>query len=424
MKLKFLIPALIFHFIGIAQTAQQTAKAFVEDIMQERYDMALNYADTTFLQKVTPAMLEQIRNGLTQKLGNFKNIIDINQEPYKDLQINILYSKFEKDSLDLKVITNKDLKVSGFFVAPHKEVYNQAANPNAYNIQSGNLSLPGTLLIPQENNKHKLVILVHGSGPNDRDETLAQLKPFKDLADGLYKEGVASYRYDKRSFVSAGSLPQNPTVDDIVTNDVLNIIEHFYNNDTFRNYKLYIIGHSLGAMMAPRIAKDANGKLSGLIMMAAPARPLSELILEQTTYLDSLYPSKEQDKALKLITKQVDFMNSAHFNENSPADSLPLHQPASYWISFMEYNQVKTIEKLKTPFLILQGEKDYQVKMTDFNLWKNATKGMANISLKSYPGLSHMFMLSQGTPGLQDYEGEKHIPDYVISDIAGWIKHH
>ncbi|SDZ88815.1 hypothetical protein SAMN05192529_103182 [Arachidicoccus rhizosphaerae] len=426
MKLKLVFAiAFIFPILSFAQSAkpkeQQIAKEFVEDIMQERYEKALSLCDTLFKVKVSQSMLQQIRNGLVQQLGSLKNIISTSQQPYKEDQLIILYSQFEKGNLDLKVLTNKDFTVSGFYMAPHKEAYNQATNPNAYDIQSGNLLLPGTLLIPKSDNKHKLVILVHGSGPGDRDETLGQIKPFMDLAEGLLKNGIASYRYDKRTFVNPGSLPADYTIDDEVTTDVFNIIEHFSSNDTFRNYKIYVIGHSLGAMLAPRIAKEAGDKISGIVMMAAPARKLSDIILEQTKYLDSLFPGKEQDEALRMTARQLHYMHSPAFNERSPLDSLLLNQPASYWLSLKSYNQVGTITGLRLPVLILQGEKDYQVRMTDFNIWKQNTKGMSNFTYKSYPGLSHLFMSSNGIPSPKDYQGEKHIPDYVITDLSKWI---
>ena len=426
MKLKLLfVIAFIFPILSFAQSAgpteQQVAKSFIENIMQEHYEKALTFTDSVFQSKVTAATLGQIRNGLINKLGAYKDIIAITSEKSGQDKIYYVYTKFEKDSLDIKPIFNNKQKIIGLFLAPHKRVIAQSTNPNAYNIQSGNLLLPGTLLIPDKENKHKLVILVHGSGPNERDETLGQIKPFKDLAEGLLKNGIASYRYDKRTFVNAGSLPSNFTIDDEVTNDVLNIIQHFSNNDTFRNYKLYVIGHSLGAMMAPRIAKKSAHKISGIIMMAAPARKLSDLILEQTKYLDSLFPGKEQKEALRMTTHKLHYMHSPDFNESSPRDSLLLNQPASYWLSLKSYNQVNTVKRLSLPILILQGENDYQVRLTDFNIWKQNTKRMSNIIFKSYPGLSHIFMSSNGLPSPKDYLGEKHIPDYVITDISKWI---
>lgn len=176
--------------------------------------------------------------------------------------------------------------------------------------------------------------------------------------------------------------------------------------------------------MAPRIAQKADGVLSGLVMLAAPARQIEDLLLEQAIYLDSLLPDKKRNQALQIIRKKVNYLHSSAFNENSLPDSLPLNQKASYWLSLGSYKPLQIIQSLSQPVLILQGEKDYQVRMTDFNLWKSATKGMPNIRFKSYPELSHIFMPSEGTPGPKDYVGQKHIPGNVTEDIAEWILAH
>lgn len=424
MKRNLLLAVLLIPFISFCQTPKQSAKTFIQAIFNKQYDTAISYIDSSVQDKMPPILLEQINNGLVLKNGAFKGVIAVEQQQVGGFLNCFVYTAFEKDSLPIRTVFNKNNKIVGFFLVPHKKHQEQEDNPNAYNIKSGNLTLPGTLLVAKDNNQKKLVILVHGSGANDRDETLGQLKPFKDLAEGLLKAGISTYRYDKRNYVDPASIPSNPTVDNIVTDDVLNIIHYFNSNDTFRNYKLYVIGHSLGALMAPRIAKKAKGALSGIIMMAGPARPLQDLILEQTIYLDSLYPSKEQDENLQKVKQQVHYMNSNAFNENSPSDSLLLNQKASFWLSFKAYKPTEVIKSIHTPFLILQGEKDFQVRLTDFNLWKKATKGMSNISFKSYPGLSHLFMQSEGTPSPKDYVGEKHIPAQVIQDIAMWIQKH
>ena len=210
-------------------------------------------------------------------------------------------------------------------------------------------------------------------------------------------------------------------IDDEVTNDAVNIIRYFHENDTFKNYKIYIIGHSLGAMMGPRIAVNAGKNLSGMVMLAGNARPLEVLILEQFAYINSLSSTTELTTWYNSVKKQVHYLNSPQFNLTSPTDSLPLNLNAAYWNSLKNYDQLKTISKVKIPVLILQGEKDYQVLMTDFNLWKKETKKNKNITLKSYPMLSHIFMESKGIPGPDDYQLKQNIPTIVIQDIASWI---
>lgn len=267
-----------------------------------------------------------------------------------------------------------------------------------------------------------MVVFIHGSGPNDRDETILENKPFKDIADGLLTYGISSYRFDKRTKV-APLLCLSPdfNIDDEVTDDILNILHYFNTNDTFKTYQLYIIGHSLGAMMSPRIALKAKGELSGLVMMAGNARPLDKVLITQLQYLDSINPSEGMKNELEKIKKQVAYLNSSKFSLSSPEDSLPLNVKAAYWQSLKDYNQISTIKEVQVPILILQGEKDYQVTMEDYHLWQKAIKSNPRITMKSYHTLNHLFMENKGIPSPKVYQIKQIVPYIVINDIANWI---
>lgn len=267
-----------------------------------------------------------------------------------------------------------------------------------------------------------MVIFLHGSGPNDRDETLSGNKPFKDLAEGLTTYGISSYRFDKRTKVAPlRCMGSDFNIDNEITDDAVNILRYFHSNDTFKDYKLYIIGHSLGAMMGPKVAQIAKNELSGLVMMAGNARPLEEVVLNQFDYLGSILHDSAITKMGNKTKIQIAYLNSSKFNLTSPKDSLPFNLNASYWSSLKEYNQVKTLKKLRLPILILQGEKDYQVTMEDFDLWQKASRKMKNVSMKSYPSLNHLFMENPGIPSPEAYQVKQNIPSNVIHDIAIWI---
>jgi hypothetical protein len=425
--MKAIIIIVVFALLPLfsfGQSAQENGTSFIQKFLSKNFEDAFTYFDESVKGQITLEFLKETENTLGQQIGDFKKTLEVNEEeegPYKALYY---YSEFEKMNLDIKLVFNDKNKIVGFFFLPHKEISKNQKNPD-YNILSENISLPGTLLIADRNNQKKLVILIHGSGPNDRDETILENKPFRDIAEGLLRHGISSYRFDKRTKV-APSLCIRPdfNIDDEVTNDVVNIIHYFHKNDTFKLYKIYIIGHSLGAMMSPRIALKAGNDLSGVVMLAAPARSLDKSLLEQYEYIYSLKPSKELDAEVKKVKKQIHYLNSANFTISSPKDSLPLNVDAAYWKSIKDYNQVKEIEKVHIPVLILQGEKDYQVTMKDYSLWKNATKNNPKISMKSYPVLNHIFMENKGIPSPDAYKIKQNIPSFVIDDIATWIINH
>ncbi len=104
----------------------------------------------------------------------------------------------------------------------------------------------------------------------------------------------------------------------------------------------------------------------------------------------------------------------------SPGE-LILGVPVKYWIDLKNYNPVETVKKLNIPVLILQGERDYQVTLDDFNGWKRELSSLNNFEFKLYPKLNHLFMEGEGKSTPEEYNKEGHIPEYVIKDIADWI---
>lgn len=434
-----------------AQSDSAIGRGFLEHFFTEQYDSAATYFDPSLRAQVTPEFLKKNGQEITTAMGKFHKISEAHPATVQGYKVWRYYSAFDKSKIDIQVVFSTEHKLLGFSFVPHvaspaentpdsigkgedaansqdpEELRLDSINKvhaSSYNIQSDDLLIPGTLLVADKNNKKKLVILVHGSGPNDRDETIGENKPFKDIAEGLLQQGISSYRYDKRTKVAPQTMQHNDNIDREVTDDAVNIIQYFHANDTFRNYKLYLIGHSLGAMMAPRIALRSPSRLSGVVMLAGPARPFLDVAMQQLIYLDSLQPNPPLDSILKTSRQQVQYLHSPAFNAKSPIDSMPFNQPAVYWQSIMSYNQVKAFKKTTIPFLFLQGGKDYQITREDYALWKKAARGRANDTFKFYPDVFHLFIKSYGTPGPQDYQVPGKVSPKVIADIGAWITSH
>jgi len=289
-----------------------------------------------------------------------------------------------------------------------------------YTIKSNGIDLKGTLLIPESGNLKKLVLFVHGSGPNDRDETVFDNKPFKDIAESFFANGIASYRFDKRTYANPESFTDKSTIDDEVTNDVLNIIKHFKNDTQFSDYEIIVLGHSLGAFVLPRIATRSN-QISKIILMAGNARPLDVLIQEQFDYLYALNPSSEMKVEKEKINQQIAILHSKSFNLTTSKDKLPLGLSAPYWKSILDYQPLKDIQKVNIPTLIVQGERDYQVTMKDFELWKSSVQRKKKAKCISYPGLNHLFMIGTSPSTPQEYGIKGTVDAKVIKDIKDFI---
>ena len=408
-------------FISIFSSYSQKkeiGKTFIKTLLLENnYKLSYNYLDESIKLKVSVSLLEETVLQLESQLGKFKSIIDSNNEK----ETYFFYSEFEKMKLDIKITFNEENKIIGFFFVPHKEFKKENSLGKELNIKSNNLELKGTLLTPENDSLKKLVIFIHGSGPNDRDETIFENKPFKDIAESLYKRGIASYRFDKKTFSNPESFNDNSTIDEEVTIDIINIINYFKNDNQFSNYEIIILGHSLGAYLTPRIINKSN-KVSKAIMLAGNARSLDKLIIEQYNYLYELNSTEDLKSELGKLKNQISFLHSKKFNFNTSKENLPLNLSANYWQSILDYNPLKEVKKVKIPMLILQGERDYQVTIKDFELWKKSLDNNKKVTFISYPKLNHLFITGDKKSQPKEYMIKGIVDEMVINDIFNFIQ--
>lgn len=285
-------------------------------------------------------------------------------------------------------------------------------------FKSDGPEMQGTLLLPEGTGPFPLVILVHGSGPNNRNETVLANTPFKDIAEGLAEKGVASFRYDKRRLSPE---MKKLTVYDETINDAVAASELFKSN--LKISKIYILGHSLGGMLIPRIASKCK-TASGYIILAGAARPMEDLILEQTEYILGNDKSVSQDtKQLQMTIIKNIVQNIKTLTPDSKKMTGELMGcPASYWLDLQGYEPAKEAKKITKPILILQGMRDYQVTMKDFEIWRKELAGNANVEFKTYMGLNHLFIYGTGKSLPEEYMKKGRVADEVIADIASFVK--
>ncbi len=281
--------------------------------------------------------------------------------------------------------------------------------------------LPGTLSIPEGEGPFPVLLLVHGSGPQDRDQSIGPNKPFKDLAWGLASNGIAVLRYDKRTKVHSGKMvtATTVTVEEEVIEDALLAMEFLRKQKGINPEKMFILGHSLGGMLVPEIA-NRDGKLVGVIILAGPTRTLLELLLEQFEYiflLDGKISATEAEK-LEEAKKSAKVIKNHEFAENETV----LSTPAGYWYDLLKRNPVEEALKLSSPLFILQGGRDYQVTVEDFEGWQKALVTKENVLFKLYPDLNHLFLVGEGKSTPDEYNIPGNVDEQVIKDIAGWIR--
>ncbi len=406
----------IITFNSYSQNTE-IGKSFINAFLIEKNTQkAYTFFDDNIKSKISELQLKETLEKLETQIGQFKSIIETNNEK----ETYFYYSDFEKMKLDIKISLNDNKKIIGFFFVPHKDFQKENSFGKDLNIKSNNIELKGTLLVPEKENLKKLIIFVHGSGPNDRDESVSENKPFKNIAENLYAKGISTYRFDKRTLSNPESFNDKSSIDDEVTNDILNIVSYFKNNTEFADYQIIVLGHSLGANLLPRIANKSNN-ISKIILLAGNSRPLSTLITEQYDYLYKLTPSEELKEASQKIKEKIKVLNSKSFNLNTQKEKLPFNLSAYYWKSVLDYNPTKEIKKVKIPILILQGERDYQVTMKDFEIWKTSLKNNKNATFISYPKLNHLFITGDNPSNPKEYEIKGKVDEKVINDIVKFI---
>ncbi len=288
--------------------------------------------------------------------------------------------------------------------------------------------LNGLLTLPDDiSSPVPAVVMVHGSGPSNMDEKVMKLTPFKDLAEGLAGHGIASIRYDKRTFVYARKMKKlNVTVKEETIDDALLAADLLRQIPEIDGGNIFILGHSMGAMLAPRIDADgANAK--GLILMAGTPYRLEEVVINQ------LKRSGEGNPILKAVVSLENIIFSKKFNglyemSDETAEKKKFAGGLSLYY-FKEMGRKTASDYLlesNKPVLIMQGGKDFQVLADDdFIKFKEQLANRDNTGYRLYPNLNHCFVeaiYSSILKASKEYGTERHIGEEVICDIAGFIK--
>ena len=278
--------------------------------------------------------------------------------------------------------------------------------------------LPGILAMPKGEGPFPAVVLLQGSGPSDMDA-------FRDLAEGLAAQGVAVYRFDKRSYVYGNELAakKDITLQDEYIEDAVNAVRLLAGQDRIDPDRIFVLGHSLGGNAVPAIARElrqAPVKARGYIMMAASPRPLDVLMREQYNFLYSLLPevSAEQQAEKDALFSELDKLQDL---DSLSEDDRVAGVYSAYWKWLAAYDILGAAGEITEPVLLLQGEEDYQVTMEDFGIWSSAFGGRENWRLVSFPGLTHAFVPGEKAEGSAVYTRDGKVREDVILEIASFI---
>lgn len=307
-------------------------------------------------------------------------------------------------------------------VSPEEDTIPSGVMEEEYTFNSDGFVIPGTFTAPDMGGHYPVVILVQGSGPSNRDESIYENKPFRDIAWALARGGIASYRFDKRSYLYGQQMNEDVTVtiQDEITNDVIAAAVMVKNLEKADPSGIFILGHSLSGYVLPRLA-DKLPDASGYILMAAPAQHIKEYIYDQYEYLaeEDEIITKEEQQQLDTLEKEIAFLNNP---KDIPDNRTILGAHRDYWKDLSAYYPIKMARSIKKPVLVLQGERDYQVNMKQYNIWKENFEDKENWFFKSYATLNHFMMPGYGKSYTEEYKKKTHVDDEVMQDIIQFIK--
>jgi len=285
------------------------------------------------------------------------------------------------------------------------------AGPREVALQVGadpQYPLGATLTVPDGPGPFPAVVLVHGSGPLDRDETVGATRMFADLAAGLAARGIAVLRYDKRTFTYADRLTNDLTLDDEVIDDAVDAVYTLAARREIDASRIVVVGHSLGGMLAPEIATRA-GHVAGVALLAPPARPPLDILRDQLRYLGA--PAD-----VRVAVEQASIVDALPLAPTEPVYVLGM--PLTYWRDWERHDGIAAARALAIPTLVIQGGRDYQVTAEDFVLWKH---GLPHASFVWLPADNHALIAGRGRPGPRDYAREAHVDVRAISKLAAFV---
>lgn len=417
---------------------RDVARAMLKSLASGDPEAAAERFGPAVRKALPPDTLRLVWFGQLARHGAYHSVTSERVETADAYRRVVLRARFAKSLVDVVVVCDRDGLVQGLFFAfvrsltpPDGPDYARGGtfHDRDVRIGDGEGALPGTLSMPRARGPVPAVLIVQGSGPQDRDGSLADNKPYRDLAWGLATRGVAVLRFDKRAFAHRGNpkllapLLKDVTPKTEVLDDALAALALLRKTPGIDPARVYVAGHSLGGALAPRLAR-LDGRLAGLVVLAGPTRPLEDLVVEQVEYLHSLSdsPSAEARAELAKIRRQAARVKDPKLTRDVPPTELLFGTPASYWLALREYDAAATAAREKVPMLVVQGGRDYQVTDKDFDGWKKALAGRKDVTFRRYDGLNHLMMAGKGKPTPAEYERAGHVDRGLVEDVAAWVR--
>ena len=279
-------------------------------------------------------------------------------------------------------------------------------------LEASDQTVPGTLTVPSEAASIGVVLLA-GGGPFDRDETAGPNKPLKDFAWGLATQGIAVLRFDKLTAnrPEAMAAPGYTMTAEYVPHAIAAVRALARHVD-----QVFIVGHSMGGKVAPKIAAE-EPLVAGLVIMAGDTQPMHHSAVRVMRYLAET--GAVPPETVAAFQQQAEVVDDPGLSAETPSTELPFGLPASFWLDLREYDAVATAAKLDVPLLVLQGGRDYQTTVADdLPAWRD---GLPDATIKILEADNHVFIAGSGPSTIADYAVPGHVDPEAVDTIVTWL---
>jgi pimeloyl-ACP methyl ester carboxylesterase len=430
LALSFLIAAL-WGAPPPGQPAEEGRKA-LDLLLAARYSDFGELLTAEAKDKLTPDVLRDRVGAEIKSFGTLQDVGEPRTMKSGDTDIVSFPVRFSNNRVNIQLNLNEAGEITALsFRSPNDplpQVWTRPiySKPDLFQerdvtVGTDQWKLDGKFTFPTGKGPFPVVVLVHGPGPNDLDESIYATRIFADIAEGLASRGIAVLRYDKRTSVYGQEMSKIPfTLREETIEDAVRAIAIARRQPEVDPRRVFVLGHSLGGYANPRIARQ-DGKVAGAIMLAANARPIEDISLAQTEFMLKAKggASPDEQKRLDLLKAQVAKVKSLASDKDNPPTLMGL--PTAYFLDLKGYDPPGEARRLAIPMLFLQGERDFQVTMEDFGLWKTGLAGTKDITFHSYPALNDLFIAGDGPPSPLEYRKAANVAPDVIEDIAAWV---
>lgn len=421
--------------------AEQLTKQFIDASKKADWEVALPLMSSSLKKELSKEGLIQIWTAFTEPYGEIEKstlkavtndgvhtkvswFISTNVSQYE------LVFKLNQENL----INDFHSEISypdGTFLTPTYDRKNYIEKQVV--IGEGEYVLPGLLTVPEGDGPFPVVVLVHGSGANDMDSTFYYAKPFRDLAVGLANEGIAVLRYDKRTKTHGirTALESKFSIREETVIDANKAVELLKSQPEIDAENIFVLGHSQGAFSLPLIVEnDREHDIKGIIGAAGLGGKFQDLLLwqveQQLERAKQLNAPAEQlitiEAQLQFLQEQFSILNDPQYSLDNVPKEFQM-QPTFWWFDIRDYVPTSLAKEQVVPYLILHGEKDIQVPMSEFEKLKSELQNRENTQFKTYPNMFHTLVNYAGNPdGMTEYLTPGNVSEEFIMDIATWVK--